>query len=90
MSSSGRRRGYRLTCAGFRSGKQRGQPLHMAGAVEQEGESLAIRREWAEAAARLFFLPAARMVHPAYALADEEAESENLSENASLPPSGGG
>jgi hypothetical protein len=45
-----------------------------AAGVEQEGESLAIRLEWAEAAARLCFLPAARMVHPAYALADEEAE----------------
>ncbi len=46
------------------------------GAVAAEpetGESLMIRPEWAEAAARLCFLPAARMVHPAYALADEEA-----------------
>jgi hypothetical protein len=42
--------------------------------VEGEGESLEVRPEWAEAAARLCFLPAARIVHPAYALADEEAE----------------
>jgi hypothetical protein len=45
----------------------------LAGAVE-EGDSLAIRPEWAEAAARLCFLPAARLSHPAYSLSDEEAE----------------
>lgn len=44
-----------------------------AGEGEQVGESLAIRPEWAREAARLCFLPAAKFVHPAYALADEEA-----------------
>ncbi|HET7107803.1 MAG TPA: hypothetical protein VFI38_13415 [Candidatus Acidoferrum sp.] len=39
-----------------------------------EGESLAIRPEWAKAAAVFCFVPAARMVHPAYALSPEEAE----------------
>src|SRR5205809_6715307 len=41
---------------------------------EGEQDSLAIRPEWAEAAARLCFLPAARLSHPAYSLTDEEAE----------------
>ena len=45
----------------------------MAEAVEG-ADSLAIRPEWAEAAARLCFLPAARLAHPAYSLSDEEAE----------------
>ena len=40
----------------------------------EEGDKLEIRPEWAEAAARLCFLPAARFAHPAYALTDEEAE----------------
>lgn len=44
------------------------------GAESEEGDSLAIRPEWAEAAARLCFLPAARLSHPAYSLTDEEAE----------------
>jgi hypothetical protein len=43
-------------------------------AAESEQDSLAIRPEWAEAAARLCFLPAARLSHPAYTLTDEEAE----------------
>lgn len=43
-------------------------------AVVEENESLLIRPEWAEAAARFCFLPAARFSHPAYALSDEEAE----------------
>jgi hypothetical protein len=40
---------------------------------EEEGELLVIRPEWAVEVARLCFLPAAKFVHPAYALADEEA-----------------
>jgi hypothetical protein len=44
-----------------------------AAAIEAD-DSLAIRPEWAEAAARLCFLPAARLSHPAYSLTDEEAE----------------
>jgi hypothetical protein len=39
------------------------------------GDRLEIRPEWAEAAARLCFLPAARLSHPAYALTDEEAQT---------------
>jgi len=42
--------------------------------LEGAEDSLLIRPEWAEAAARLVFLPAARLSHPAYALSDEEAE----------------
>jgi hypothetical protein len=42
--------------------------------LPDEEESLEIRPEWAEAAARLCFLPAARLSHPAYTLTDEEAE----------------
>jgi hypothetical protein len=38
-------------------------------------DRLEIRPEWAQAAARLCFLPAARLSHPAYALTDEEAET---------------
>jgi hypothetical protein len=37
-------------------------------------DRLEVRPEWAQAAARLCFLPAARLSHPAYALTDEEAE----------------
>jgi len=37
-------------------------------------EAFLIRPEWANAAARLCFLPAARLSHPAFALTDEEAE----------------
>lgn len=37
-------------------------------------EALIIRPEWANAAARLCFLPAAKFSHPAFALTDEEAE----------------
>jgi len=45
------------------------------GAEVPDGEDrLEIRPEWAEAAARLCFLPAARLSHPAYALTDEEAD----------------
>src|SRR6266446_10035768 len=45
------------------------------GAEVPDGEDrLEIRPEWAEAAARLCFLPAARLSHPAYALTNEEAE----------------
>lgn len=50
------------------------EPGPVAGEPEPE-TSLAIRPEWAEAAARFCFLPAAKFVHPAYALADEEAEA---------------
>lgn len=39
------------------------------------GDRLEVRPEWAEAAARLCFLPAARLSHPAYALTDEEAQT---------------
>jgi|SRR5579859_1498313 len=45
----------------------------VAGAMSEE--KMIIREEWAEGAARLCFLPAARLLHPAYALTDEEAES---------------
>ena len=34
-----------------------------------------IRPEWAEAGARLIFLPAAKFSHPAYALSDAEAQT---------------
>jgi hypothetical protein len=46
------------------------------GPVEEtgEGDALVIRPSWADAAARLCFVPAARLAHPAYALTDEEAE----------------
>jgi len=47
---------------------------HMAASMEEDAERLDIRPEWAEAAARICFLPAARLVHPAYALDDHEAE----------------
>jgi hypothetical protein len=43
----------------------------LPGGVE---DRLEVRPEWAQAAARLCFLPAARLSHPAYALTDEEAE----------------
>jgi len=43
-------------------------------AAIEDGDAFEIRPEWAEAAARLCFLPAARLSHPAYALTDEEAE----------------
>jgi hypothetical protein len=39
-----------------------------------DADRFEIRPEWAEAAARLCFLPAAKLSHPAYALTDEEAE----------------
>ena len=46
-----------------------------AGPEELPGEDrLEIRTEWAEAAARACFFPAARLWHPAYALTNEEAE----------------
>lgn len=38
------------------------------------GDRLEVRPEWAEAVAKLCFLPAARLSHPAYALSDEEAQ----------------
>jgi hypothetical protein len=37
-------------------------------------ERFLIREEWAEGAARLCFVPPARLIHPAYALTDDEAE----------------
>src|SRR5215467_8673258 len=47
-----------------------------AGLGAAAGEDrLEIRPEWANAAARLCFLPAAKLSHPAYALTDEEAET---------------
>jgi len=47
-------------------------PGTVAGEPEAEN-SLTIRPEWAETAARLCFLPAAKLWHPAYALEDSEA-----------------
>lgn len=44
-----------------------------APAAEQE-EQLIIKPEWAQAALKACFYPPAKMVHPAYALTDEEAE----------------
>ena len=50
------------------------EPGPGAAAVEPEPETaLVIRVEWAETAARLCFVPPARLVHPAYALEDREA-----------------
>lgn len=42
---------------------------------EEQEEHFSIREEWAEGAARLCFVPPARLIHPAYALTDEEAEA---------------
>jgi hypothetical protein len=42
-------------------------------ALDESGK-LTIREEWAKAAAEYCFYPAAKLIHPAYALADEEAE----------------
>jgi hypothetical protein len=50
-------------------------PADAAMAGVESGDRLDIRPEWAQAAARLCFLPAARLSHPAYALTDEEADS---------------
>jgi hypothetical protein len=47
----------------------------MAGAIAEDGEDFIIREEWAEATARICFVPAAKLIHPAYALTDDEAES---------------
>ena len=49
-------------------------PADEAAAGLASGDRLEVRPEWAQAAARLCFLPAARLSHPAYALTDEEAE----------------
>ena len=43
-------------------------------AAEEPKESLIIKPEWAQAALKACFYPPAKMVHPAYALTDEEAE----------------
>ena len=53
------------------------QVAEVTGAAEAatHGDRLEIRPEWAEAAAKLCFLPAARLSHPAYALTDEEAQT---------------
>ena len=53
------------------------QVEEVTGAVDAaaHGDRLEVRPEWAEAAARLCFLPAARLSHPAYALTDEEAQT---------------
>ena len=50
-------------------------PADAAMAGVESGDRLEVRPEWAQAAARLCFLPAARLSHPAYALTDEEAEA---------------
>lgn len=57
-----------------------GNPAVLKESVQSEldaaaGDRLEIRPEWANAAARLCFLPAAKLSHPAYALTDEEAET---------------
>jgi hypothetical protein len=49
-------------------------PADAIAAGVETGDRLEVRPEWAQAAARLCFLPAARLSHPAYALTDEEAE----------------
>jgi hypothetical protein len=49
-------------------------PADAIAADSAAGDRLEIRPEWAEAAARVCFLPAAKLSHPAYALTDEEAE----------------
>jgi hypothetical protein len=56
------------------AGAEQAHTPDTGGALPDEEESLAIRPEWAEAAARICFLPAARLSHPAYSLTDEEAE----------------
>lgn len=50
-------------------------PAEVPGAIDGviPVDRLEIRPEWAEGAARLCFLPAAKLWHPAFALTDEEA-----------------
>jgi hypothetical protein len=50
-------------------------PADAVAAGVESGDRLDVRPEWAQAVARLCFLPAARLSHPAYALTDEEADS---------------
>jgi hypothetical protein len=66
--------GDEFDAAAARVSAEVAEPGPGAAAVEPEPEnSLEIRPEWAEAAARLCFVPAAKLVHPAYALEDGEA-----------------
>lgn len=51
-----------------------GDPLDEVVRADADNERLEIRPEWAQGVARLCFLPAARLSHPAYALTDEEAD----------------
>jgi hypothetical protein len=49
-------------------------PTGAGGPADEGQDGLLIRPEWANGAARLIFLPAAKFSHPAFALTDDEAE----------------
>lgn len=74
-SSSGQAGGDFEAAAARVTVQEQVQDVAAAAEGAAHGDRLEIRPEWAEAAARLCFLPAARLSHPAYSLTDAEAET---------------